>query len=44
MAGLCEPGKGPQGALSIDRPADTELGGRNEEATPEGDAALSGKA
>ncbi|KAA0704605.1 Pleckstrin -like proteiny-like domain family B member 2 [Triplophysa tibetana] len=42
VAGLCEQGKGPQGAPSTDRPADTELGGRNEEAPPEGDAALSG--
>lgn len=44
VAGLCEQGKGPQGAPSTDRPAVTELGDRNGEATPGGDAALSGKA
>lgn len=42
VAGLCEQGKGPQGALSTDRPATTELGDRNGEATPGGDGALSG--
>lgn len=44
MAGLCKHSEGPQGALGIARPEDTELGSRNGESAPGSDAALSGKA